>query len=86
MLSIIGVCAVKLSWLNLPNYTEFEKNSQLKASPNIPATVWQVISVESPKSDFKFCDSNQSRGLALLHKQWYNRYTCSRSSLLLSHT
>ena len=31
---------------------------------------------------FKFCDSNQSRGMALLHKRWCNWYTRSRSSFV----
>ena len=68
----------------------------------ITYTVWQVIIVganflgTSKKAlkinfrDFKFRDSNQSRGVVLLHKRWCNRYTRSRShspsSLLLSHT
>ena len=57
--------------------------------------IWRVIFVGSNfrgKSikinfhDSKFRDSNQSRGVALLHKLWCNRYKRSRSSLLQSHT
>ena len=61
-------------------------------------TVWRVIFVGSNfrwKSEkvlkinfcaFKLHDSNQCRGVALLHKRWCNRYTLSRPSLLLRHT